>query len=606
MSARLVISYWLLVISLFLCVSSVVAVGVGPGDQCPYAEEKDDGIYICQGIYELNNPDDPDSGLACKFDQTEGISPDCEKQPDNENPANPTDPTDPNEGTKPKLGNWGPLQQNAFQQGNGLDGFGCVATGRLLSKQDTDTQPDSVPDEEQTCPGRNPITGELTLYDRLPGGGALGGLGTVMLALYTNPSLSSNEYLASIGENLGVKEVYAQNIGSGASSGDAVIKPVLKLWQISRNISYMAFILVFVAIGFMIMLRAKISPQAVVTAQAALPGLVIGLILVTFSYFISALIIDLSFIGMNLVVFLFDSSKIINVIQDPTKVGAEISVLALFKDFVLNANHINQLVQPVQQAFQTAIPIFRADNPFGLILGGAVGGAVGILVMFIVLLAVLVQMFRLLWELISSYIAIFVTTIFAPFIILSSSLPGRGGKMDMWWKSLLGNALVFPAVFAAFLFAGVFLGSTDNKDFTQTLPLFAGLPVEILRVIIAYGIVLGTPAIPGMVKKAIGVPDIGGLSKEALQGFDRGRGVVAPVGRATGRTAAAAGVKGFQELQGTNRYQRLMGTPGGPSGILTPAATDSTAMKAGKFFSRRVIESVPYNLEKWSGEKRKP
>src|SRR3989344_4691619 len=417
MSARLVIGYWLLVISLFLCVSSVVAVGVAPGDQCPYAEEKDDGIYICQGIYELNNPDDPDSGLACKFDQTEGISPDCEKQPDTINPANPEDPTG---GTPITDKNWGPRQQNAFWSTNSLDGFGCLAVGDFLS----DNPKDPSDDEEKMCPGDGP-DGEAMLYDRLPGGGALGGLGTVLVALYTNPPTSTGEYLASVGEGLGIKNAYAQNIGSGGSSGDAVIKPVLKLWQVSRNITYIAFILVFVAIGFMIMLRAKISPQAVVTAQSALPGLVIGLILVTFSYFLSALIIDLSFIGMNLVVFLF--RDIPTAVQNPAQIGADVSVFALFKSFVLNGTHLNSLVLPVKDAFQSSIGIFQPGMPniFGWAVGGVVGGVIGILVMFIVLIAILIQMFRLLWELISSYIAIFVTTIFAPFIILSSSLPGR-------------------------------------------------------------------------------------------------------------------------------------------------------------------------------------
>ena len=532
MSARLVIGYWLLVISLFLCVSSVVAVGVAPGDQCPYAEEKDDGIYICQGIYELNNPDDPDSGLACKFDQTEGISPDCEKQPDTINPAK----LNPTGGTPPNDKNWGPRQQNAFWSTNSLDGFGCLAVGDFLS----DNPKDPSDDEEKMCPGDGP-DGEAMLYDRLPGGGALGGLGTVLVALYTNPPTSTGEYLASVGEGLGIKNAYAQNIGSGGSSGDAVIKPVLKLWQISRNLSYLAFILVFIAIGFMIMLRAKISPQAVITAQAALPGLVIGLILVTFSYFISALLIDLAFIGMNLVVFLFTQPGIQNAVSNPREIGANLNVFSLFSGFVLNGVHFTNLVGPIRDTFSGIIPVFSSNNPISWLGGTLIGGTIGILVMFIVLIAVLAQMFVLLWKLVSCYIAIFVTVIAGPLIIMSSSLPGRGDKMGLWWKTLLGNALVFPAVFAVFLLAGVILGNSNPADFSTTLPLFAGLPVDILRTIIAYGLVLGTPAVPDMVKKAIGVPDLAGIPQEAGAAFRGAQtNAAAPLGGGIGRFGARA------------------------------------------------------------------
>ena len=509
------------------------------GDTCTYKEEQNDGFYKCQGTIQDE---------VCKFDESGNVVPDCQKDPDQSGASGQT-PTDSTTGTPPNDKNWGPRQQNAFWSTNSLDGFGCLVVGDFLSDN---PDPNANDDEGKMCPGEGP-DGQVMVYNRLPGGGALGGLGTVMVALYTNPSLSSSEYLASIGENLGIKNAYAQNIGSGTSSGDAVIKPVLKLWQISRNLSYLAFILVFIAIGFMIMLRAKISPQAVITAQSALPGLVIGLILVTFSYFLSALIIDLSFIGMNLVVFLF--RDIPTAVQNPAQIGADVSVFALFKSFVLNGTHLNSLVLPVKDAFQSSIGIFQPGMPniFGWAVGGVVGGIIGILVMFIVLIAILIQMFRLLWELISSYIAIFVTTIFAPFIILSSSLPGRGGKMDLWWKSLLGNALVFPAVFAAFLFAGVFLGNTDSTDFKQTLPLFAGLPVEILRVIIAYGIVLGTPAIPGMVKKAIGVPELGGLPQEALKGLRAGQGAAAPLGTEARGFAVARTVKSMEAGKALNR-----------------------------------------------------
>src|SRR3989344_4417049 len=123
-------------------------------------------------------------------------------------------------------------------------------------------------------------------------------LGTTTMALYTPPT-SATLYLANLGESIGLspKSALAQNV---AGSGAGIIQPVIQLWQVIRNLAYLAFILVFLSVGFMIMFRSKINPQTVISVQAALPGLVIGLILITFSYFIAALIIDLAFVGVQL------------------------------------------------------------------------------------------------------------------------------------------------------------------------------------------------------------------------------------------------------------------------------------------------------------------
>jgi len=49
-------------------------------------------------------------------------------------------------------------------------------------------------------------------------------------ALYMNPPVRTADYLASVGEGLGiVKEAHAQVSGSGAS----VLSPILSLWQVS-------------------------------------------------------------------------------------------------------------------------------------------------------------------------------------------------------------------------------------------------------------------------------------------------------------------------------------------------------------------------------------
>lgn len=440
-----------------------------------------------------------------------------------------------------------------------------------------------------SCVGYN-NQGEARVYDRLPSEGAMGGIKKSVTALLSTPPTSTTEYIADVGRGFGVvKESYAQapNQTSGiGGSGDAVLRPVLTLWTVARNLSYMLFIVVFLAVGFMIMFRQKMNPQTVVSIQSALPGLVIGLILVTFSYFISALIVDTSFIGMRLVGFFFAQSGVNQYYQaeDLDKLAQTANVFSMYGVF-MRAGNYGDLIASVSQLFSSAAPPDVAEGvavgtaavpvafipgvgPFlALILGlsggtqlpgpisgpvggaiegmgrailGIAGGGLGIFFSLVIVLALVIQMFRLIWSLVTCYIAILLTTIFSPLIILYASLPGKGAILSMWWKTLLGNVLVFPAVFGAFLLAGAFMANLEFSN--STLPLFAGITPEILRLILGFGLILSTPSIPKLVKSAIGVKDAAGLAAEAQRGATLAGAAATPIagGVATGGVRALA------------------------------------------------------------------
>jgi hypothetical protein len=65
------------------------------------------------------------------------------------------------------------------------------------------------------------------------------------------------------------------------------------LWGRVRNIAYVMFVIIMIVIGFMIMFRSKIGGQTMVTIGNAIPNVIIALVLVTFSFAIAGLIIDL-------------------------------------------------------------------------------------------------------------------------------------------------------------------------------------------------------------------------------------------------------------------------------------------------------------------------
>lgn len=136
--------------------------------------------------------------------------------------------------------------------------------------------------------------------------GALQQASTFMVALYDNPPVSGMTYLASVTNRLGIaKPVYAQDQGIGFRG----LQPILPLWRVFRNIAYVGFVLVFVVTGFAIMLRIKMSPQAVVTIQSAIPRIVIALLLVTFSYAIAGFLVDLSYVLFFFVISALEGFK---------------------------------------------------------------------------------------------------------------------------------------------------------------------------------------------------------------------------------------------------------------------------------------------------------
>lgn len=430
-------------------------------------------------------------------------------------------------------------------------------------------------------------------------GGVLGTTGSLVGSLYSNPPIRTVEYLGSLNKQLGlVKEANAQVIGSGA----VVLNPVLTLWQVSRNIAYIVMIIIFVVIGLMVMFRQRINPQTVITAQSAIPGLIIGLILITFSYFGAALITDTAFIGVDLVGYYFGSAigstderltqklKLENVLsigspfagklnnnqiqniadqiigklegpQNPLNMLAPQNVIKI--TLGLMAYQVGAAVGAAGGGLLSAILLATAANPatapivagaavaapgaaavgvgaaaaaapiaaavMGPLVGTAFGGiayafpafVLGIALYLAAIFAVLYAIFKLLLSLINTYLAIIFLTVTAPFHFLAASLPGRQGIAVDWARNMLCHILTFPAVIAVFYFAAYLLGNNEIQAFgvnsqlditstTGTLPLFGGLDLSFIRVLLAFGAILATPKIPEIVCRAVGKPGASG------------------------------------------------------------------------------------------------
>lgn len=336
---------------------------------------------------------------------------------------------------------------------------------------------------------------------------ALAGATNLITALYLNPPASGVQYVAQqIRKFNPVQDAYAQTGGIGFNA----LSPVQNVWGAFRNISYLGFIIVFIVIGFMVMFRSKISPQAVATVQDSLPRVVVALILVTFSYAIVGLMIDAMFVILNVLINALDQAQLINA--------------GVVNSTVINSNVFSVVINSDKEIFGA---VFQAINgiinsmvsgAFGKFLGGIGGGVVAIMAG----IAMLFIMFRIFVMLLMSYISIIILTVFAPFILLFQALPGSNGAKE-WFKQIGANIAVFPTVALMFILGGMLggitaLGATNAGQFSGQnnlvgqFPLFTGgLNIQNIGSLIGLGILFMTPAAAKIVKDRFGIKEGGAL-----------------------------------------------------------------------------------------------
>ncbi|OGD83907.1 hypothetical protein A2165_00260 [Candidatus Curtissbacteria bacterium RBG_13_40_7] len=378
----------------------------------------------------------------------------------------------------------------------------------------------------------NLLTGKSQLHpdtdNVTAGGGALAASGKLVTTLYANHPVSGVQYFASEIQKFNpIQPAYAQTgIGYGA------LTPVKGLWTAFRNIAYVGFVIVFVIMGFMIMFRAHISPQAVATVQDSIPRIVIALILVTFSYAIAGLMIDIMFVFLNIAIRALEQQQLIS-----TGAGGYV-----FTDSVFTViwKSWTDVFGTVADALSTIIGNV-VDLPFGLDKAlGFFGGAIGALIVGIALIFI---MFRIFFMLLMSYTMIIILTMAAPFFFLIQALPGNNGAKE-WFKQMAANVSVFPVVALMFIFAGILgeigaLGGKAGGGITPEqigqFPLLSGdIDTHAIGQLIAIGFLLMTPSAADMIKKFIGAQGLGGqggVGAGAAAALGAGAGALGSAGR---------------------------------------------------------------------------
>ncbi|PIZ57742.1 hypothetical protein COY20_04755 [Candidatus Shapirobacteria bacterium CG_4_10_14_0_2_um_filter_40_12] len=373
------------------------------------------------------------------------------------------------------------------------------------------------------------------VLDWIPGG-AIGMTNNLVAALYTPPA-SGIEYIASTIDGFLGKPAYAQGIGFKG------LEPILPLWRTFRNVVYILSSLIFIIIGLMIMLRIKISPQAVITIQSAVPQIITSLVLVTFSYAIAGLIIDLSqFIQSLVVALLFNSTG--KGLNQPLFSGINTNFVELSTRGMALVADLTSRAAPF---WTIALLGSLIGAALGTLLGPGWGNLIGAGLGFVIIALVfgilmLIWMFKFYFGALKCYITIIFKIILAPLEIAMGAFAGSKLNFSTWLLDLVANISVFPITIIFLCVANLIIDSTANiTGSTLWTPaiLYSGSLQSVITSIFTFG---------SFVSFGIGIATIGILSKlpEMIPQFIF-QIKPSPWGTAIGETMGAVGKMGAVE-----------------------------------------------------------
>jgi hypothetical protein len=428
--------------------------------------------------------------------------------------------------------------------------------------------------------GPNGLLGQnFVLNDQLRQASVLGKTSDIIAYTYTTPPASTYAFVQDMGQTLGfiAKPTYAQ---SQAGIGFSGLEPLLPLWKAFRNIAYGILAIVMIVIGFMIMLRKKIDPKTVVTVQNALPRIIITLLLITFSYAIVGILIDLMYVVIMVVASIFSNAMVGS--QHLLTTGSS-NPAAFYSNASLLEVMANNNINPLQIVFGLNTQAL-STNPLGTgaslflnfihnmattgnwlqtLLGTIIGDSLGLFgALFLYLLGAIAMIYifiRLVILFTSAYIQIVIALLIGPLQLMFEAVPGSTA-FSSWFKNLIANLAVFPVGAGMFMLANVF-GNFANSASGSTLwtpPYMRVAPFLTLAnnttsiaALVGFGLLWAIPSVAGSIKEAL-------KAKSPVQGAGLNMGQV-----------VQTGIQGFMFWQSSQQIammKKLAGAKGGSEG----------------------------------------
>lgn len=287
-------------------------------------------------------------------------------------------------------------------------------------------------------------------------------LGAVMAIMISNPPASAQVWLADAVQNSPfIPKAQAQGIGFKSLS------PILPIWKAARDVSYIFFVIAFIVIGFLIMFRQKLGGQTAVTVMSALPNLIITLVLITFSYAIAGLVIDLMYLVIYLVIGVFrgqnllPSSFVVPGLSGETRT-ISIEDVALTNNIFYNGLQLvfgsgtSSVTANAAKAVSEMVSTFF-NSSGALDAGKVLGIGASIIAYLIFAIAIFFAVTKTFFQLLMSYATFIISVIASPFQLMVGAFTG---KQDFWqWlKNLIATLAPFPVVITMIFLAMVLAG----------------------------------------------------------------------------------------------------------------------------------------------------
>lgn len=401
--------------------------------------------------------------------------------------------------------------------------------------------------------------------------------------------------------------------------GYNLLSPISSIWSVMRNISYGFMIIIVFFISLMILFRRQLNGQQTVNLLNSLPSLFLSALLVTFSYGISAVFLDLIPIGSNFVQYvlvgnpaspgyksIWNSSLVRTnsnlVFYTGRTDNGEINEEDFTNQFGITDNKTFDTLTPdligpgkhaiqiddeymsIWQIWGTANPsifnslrtqtsnfnvipdegvlrnsgvIQQVASSFGNLLGkntegneggvaataGVVQSAAGVLIDLVFSFAALVATFKLFMSLLKAYLMLILLPAVSPIIFLLAGIPSLTSNMiGFFFKSMLGSALSFIAVYAVFLVVIILAYDQFIQNSTFIPPLLgyseqANINANgtIIKSLAAYGIFLMTPIIPQKIQEALQSGGENAFGQAVTQGTQQGIATTMMLGNAIGQ-----------------------------------------------------------------------
>ncbi len=358
--------------------------------------------------------------------------------------------------------------------------------------------------------------------------------GAITAMVYETPKIDIPKHLA--GQWIPGAHTEYSTTSAYAAQDDGMnllrVTGVEPIWEIMRNIAYAAFVIVIIAAGFMIMFRSKIGGQMSVNIMNTIPNVIVGLILVTFSFAIAGFILDLGrlftlMIGNYLSGALHAANPSFEVIY----FGGPIEMTrSAFGDIFKTAPGISVggTAGPLGLGGIAAAVLALLGAAAAALPAALIGAAIALLVFIVIAAIALFAGFRLFFTLVTLYLRIILDLILGPLYILMGSLPGKQGSIMAWLKRLLSNSISYPFIFFMLnvvRFLGYSIGNNTGVH-TQTVIDFmngsavssnTGTALNVFIVIFGYYLAAGAPDI---VKDIMQVEDSKGIGS-AMQGAQK-------------------------------------------------------------------------------------